>query len=87
MYLSTADLAALPQARGALADGITRGDLAPAFAIFAMLRKAADERAAFAKKILADPSGFEGPGSWQPNRSRAARATDHAGLDALWRGA
>ena len=85
LYLSTADLAALPQARGALADGITRGDLAPAFAIFAMLRKAADERAAFAKKILADPSGFEGPGSWQPNRSRAARATDHAGLDALWR--
>ena len=85
LYLSQADLASLSQARGALADGITRGDLAPAFAIFAMLRKAADERASFAKKILADPSGVEGPGSWQPDRSRAARASDHAALDALWR--
>lgn len=86
VYLSEADLAALRPPRNALGDAAKRGDLRPAMEIFEKLRESAVERLAFARTLLAEPMSPDRTGYWQPDRERASRAADRAGLDALWRG-
>ena len=69
-----------------LDDAIKRGDLAPAYAIFATYRERVDARVAYARALLKqDLFDFTGSDRFAYDREDIPWATDATALDAVWK--
>lgn len=65
---------------------LQRGNLTPAFEIFALFSKRAKERTAFAQSVLDDPKlDLDSPATFPVERRKSAWPADVAAADDLWR--
>ena len=85
-YFTAQDIARFDAYKTQLDDAIKRGDLGPAYAIFATYRQRVDARVAHARGLLKqDLFAFTGNDRFDYDREDAPWATDQAALDALWK--
>ena len=84
-FFTAADVARFEPYRDTMGDAVRQGDPAAAFAMFAVYRERADERVAYARKLLKQDFDFTGDERWEYDREKAPWAADDAALDALWR--
>lgn len=71
---------------GSLDMYLQRGNLTPAFEIFALFTRRAKERTAFALATLNDPAlDLDAPGAFPVDRRKSAWPVDTAAADDLWR--
>ncbi|MDQ3510381.1 MAG: S41 family peptidase, partial [Pseudomonadota bacterium] len=84
-FFTAADVARFDRYKTKLDDAIKSGELAPAYAIFAVYTQRVDDRVAFARALLKrDIFDFTGNDRFEFNREDAQWATDKAALDRLW---
>ena len=84
MFLTAGDVASVSQYRATLGESIRSGKVEPAWTIFALYRKRADERIAYARTLLKRDFDFTGSERYEYDREDAPWAADQATLDALW---
>ena len=85
-FFTAQDIARFDAYKTQLDDAIKRGDLGPAYAIFATYRQRVDARVAHARGLLKqDLFAFTGNDRFDYDREDAPWATDQAALDALWK--
>ena len=85
-FFTAQDIARFEPLRTELDDAIKRGDLAPAYEIFATYRQRVDARVAHARGLLKlDLFDFTGSDRFAYDREDAPWATDAAALDAVWK--
>jgi carboxyl-terminal processing protease len=86
LFFTAQDVAKFAPYKTSLDDAIKGGDLAPAFAIFALYKQRVDERSAYARSLLKQNIfDFSGNDRWYYDREKAPWAADGAALDALWK--
>ncbi|MDQ3617784.1 MAG: carboxy terminal-processing peptidase [Pseudomonadota bacterium] len=84
-FFNAGDISAFNVYRTELDDALKRGDLQPAYTIFATYRQRVDERVAFARALLKkDAFNFTGSDRFHYDREDAPWAADAPALDALW---
>ena len=83
-FLTAADVAGFQGYATTLDDAIRSGQVAPAWAIFAVYRDRVRQRIAYARGLLKGDFDFSGNQSYAYDR-KDAPWTDAAGLDVLWR--
>ena len=84
MFLTAGDVATVAGYRTTLDDAIKAGKVDPAWAIFALYRKRADERIAYSRELLKRDFDFSGNERYEYDREDVPWAADAAALDALW---
>ena len=85
LFFTQADMTRFAPYRTQLDDAIKSQDLRPAYDIFNTYVRRVDERAAYARSLLAQPFDFSGKESWAYDRAKASWAPDNAGLNEIWR--
>ena len=84
-FFTAQDIARFGPFKTGLDDAIKRGDLAPAYAIFATYRERVDARVAHARGLLKqDLFDFSGNDRFAYDRKDVPWATDPGALDAVW---
>ena len=85
-FFTAQDIARFDPFKTGLDDAIKRGDLAPAYAIFATYRERVDTRVAHARGLLKqDLFDFSGNDRFAYDRKDVPWATDPGALDAVWK--
>ena len=85
-FFTAQDIARFDPFKTGLDDAIKRGDLAPAYAIFATYRERVDARVAHARGLLKqDLFDFSGNDRFAYDRKDVPWATDPGALDAVWK--
>lgn len=85
-FFTAQDIARFEPLKTRLDDAIKRGDLAPAYEIFAIYRQRVDARVANARGLLKlDLFDFTGSDRFAYDREDAPWAADTAALDAVWK--
>ncbi|MCA1714413.1 MAG: carboxy terminal-processing peptidase [Gammaproteobacteria bacterium] len=86
VFFSAQDVAKFAPYRMQLDDAIKRGELEPAYAMFALYKQRVNERAAYARGLLKqDMFRFDGNDRWYYDREDAPWAANAAELDTLWK--
>ena len=85
LFFTQADMANFAKYRSQLDDAIKSQNLKPAYDIFNTYVRRVDERAAFARALLAKPFDFSAKETWAFDREKAAWAPDQAALNDIWR--
>jgi carboxyl-terminal processing protease len=85
LFFTQADMTRFAAYRSELDDAIKNQDLKPAYEIFNLYTRRVDERAAYARSLLAKPFDFSVKESWAYDREKASWATDTAALNEIWR--
>ena len=85
LFFTQADMNRFAAYRTKLDDAIKKQDLKPAFDIFTTYIRRVDERAAFARSLLAKPFDFSAKETWAYDREKAGWAADQAALNDIWR--
>ena len=85
LFFTQGDMTRFAPYRTQLDDAIKHQDLKPAYDIFNTYIRRVDERAAFARSLLAKPFDFSAKDSWAFDREKASWAPDQAALNDIWR--
>ncbi len=85
LFFTAQDVAGFDKYRTRLDDAIKSGDVAPAWAMFALYRQRANERIGYARGLLKGGFDFSGNDRYEYDREDAAWAAGNAELDALWK--
>jgi carboxyl-terminal processing protease len=85
LFFTQSDMSRFAPYRTRLDDAIKQQDLKPAYDIFNTYVRRVDERAAFARSLLAKPFDFSAKDSWAFDREKANWAPDQAALNDIWR--
>jgi carboxyl-terminal processing protease len=85
LFFTQGDMTRFAPYRSKLDDAIKHQDLKPAYDIFNTYVRRVDERAAFARALLAKPFDFSAKDSWSFDREKANWAPDQAALNEIWR--
>ena len=85
-FFNAQDIASFEPLKEQLDEAIKRGDLAPAYAMFATYRARVDARVAYARGLLKqDLFDFTGNDTFLYNREDVAWSSDEAVLDKVWK--
>ncbi len=84
VFFTASDVAGFDPYRNRLDDAIKSGEVAPAWAMFAVYRQRVNERIAFARKLLKGNFDFTGSDQYAYDREDAPWADGTAALDTLW---
>jgi carboxyl-terminal processing protease len=85
VFLTAQDVAGFDQYRTRIDDAIKSGDVAPAWAIFAVYRQRVNERMTQARALLKGEFDFSKDEQYQYDREDAPWAASNGELDTLWR--
>ena len=85
LFFVASDMERFAPYRNRLDDAIKSQELAPAYDIFKTYLARVDERAAFARSLLAKPFDFSSKETWAYDREKASWASDQAALNEVWR--
>ncbi|MFS8137178.1 MAG: carboxy terminal-processing peptidase [Thermomonas sp.] len=85
VFFTVQDIASFDQYKTHLDDAIKSGDVAPAWAIFAVYRQRMTDRLSQARSLLKGNFDFTGNEQYQYDREDAPWAASSAELDTLWR--
>ena len=85
LFFTRTDMARFAAYRTQLDDAIKSQDLKPAYDIFNTYLRRVDERAAYARSLLAQPFDFSTKETWAYDREKASWAADQAALNDIWR--
>ncbi len=85
LFFTAQDISGFDQYKSRLDDAIKSGNVAPAWAMFAVYRQRVNERMAQARGLLKGSFDFTGDESYQYDREDAPWAASNEGLDTLWR--
>jgi len=85
LFFTQADMDRFAPYRTTLDDAIKAQDLKPAYDIFTTYVRRVDERATFARGLLAKPFDFSTKETWAYDREKASWAPNQAALNDIWR--